>query len=156
MKRQLQIVAPTCFGAALSLGTALAASAATPDSADAKAQVLAVTQAWVEAENKHDAGALAGILDDKFISTYAANKPIGKDRFIKGITKGPVDPTQSQSLTDETVVVDGDTAVIVGDDTFHSATKPPSAPLRFTITYVRRDGHWQALGEHIVSIPPKP
>ncbi|HZQ41370.1 MAG TPA: nuclear transport factor 2 family protein, partial [Rhizomicrobium sp.] len=103
-------------------------------------------------ENKHDAAALGGILDGNFISTFAANKPRGKAEFIKGIVAGPIDPTQSQSLTDVSVVIEGDTAVTVGTDTFHSATKPPLA-LRYTITYVRKGGRWLALGEHIVTIP---
>ena len=124
--------------------------------ADAEAQVKATMREWVVAENKHDAAALDRILDDRFISTFAANPPRSKADFIKGLMKGPVDPTQSQDLTDETVVVSGDTAVTVGTDTFHSATQPPTPPLRYTITLVRRDGHWRALGEHIVVIPAKP
>ena len=120
--------------------------------ADAKQQVMNATEEWIAAENKHDAAALDRILDDNFISTFAANKPRSKADFIKGIVNGPVDPTQSQSLTDVSVVVEGDTAVTVGTDTFHSATKPPLA-LRYTITYVRKQGRWVALGEHIVTIP---
>ena len=121
-------------------------------SIDARQQVMNATAEWIAAENKHDAAALSRILDDNFISTFAANKPRGKADFIRGIVNGPIDPSQSQSLTDVSVVVDGDTAVTVGTDTFHSATKPPLA-LRYTITYVRKQGRWVALGEHIVAIP---
>ncbi|HWF65369.1 MAG TPA: nuclear transport factor 2 family protein [Rhizomicrobium sp.] len=123
-----------------------------PAPADARQQVMNVTEEWIAAENKHDTAALGRLLDDKFISTFAANRPRGKDAFIKGIVAGPIDPTQSQSLTDVSVVIDGDTAVTVGTDTFHSATKPPLA-LRYTITYVHKQGRWVALGEHIVTIP---
>jgi len=140
------------------LGLALAAglSICAPASAegDAKQEVIDRTNQWIAAENKHDAAALRDILDDNFITTYAAGKPGNKESFIKGITRGDVDPTQTQDLTDTSVIVDGDTAIIVGTDTFHSATKPPVAPLRFTITYVKRQGRWRALAEHIVSIPP--
>lgn len=149
MKWQMLGMALICSSAS-SAAIAQAAPAQTPG---ARQEVLDTTKAWVIAENKHDAAALRRILDDKFISTFAANKPVGKATFIKAITKGQVDPTQSQSLTDESVVVDGDTAVIVGTDTFHSATNPPVAPLRFTITYVHKDGRWVALAEHIVAIP---
>ena len=131
-------------------------AAAHAQSADVRQQVIDATRQWIDAENKHDAAVLDRILDDQFISTYAANGPRTKADFIKGITKGPVDPTQSQDLTDVSVAVDGDTAVIVGTDTFHSATAKPVAPLRFTITYVRKQGHWVALGEHIVTIAAKP
>lgn len=152
-------MALVCFGAALSQAPPASAQSPVPAGAkqdEARRQVLDTTEQWIAAENKHNAAALRQIIDDKFISTYAANKPRDKDAFIKGITDGPVDPTQSQSLTDQSIVIDGDTAVIVGTDTFHSATKPPVPPLRYTITYVKRQGHWRALGEHIVTIPGKP
>ena len=146
MKRHVLIAA--LAGAALA---PQAVRAATP--AEAKQQIVDATEQWIAAENKHDAAALDRILDDQFISTYAANGPRTKADFIKGITKGKADPTQTQDLTDVSVAVVGDTGVIVGTDTFHSATQPPTAPLRFTITYARKDGHWVALGEHIVAIP---
>ena len=145
----------------LSLALAAAASSAlliaAPASAesDAKQEVIDTTRQWIVAENRHDAASLREILDDNFITTYAAGKPGNKESFIKAITSGEVDPTQTQDLTDTSVIVDGDTAIIVGNDTFHSATKPPVAPLRFTITYVKRQGRWRALAEHIVSIPGK-
>lgn len=144
MKKHLLVLALLC------------SSAAHAQTNDVRQQVIDATRQWIVAENKHDAAALDRILDDQFISTYAANGPRSKADFIKGITKGPVDPTQSQDLTDVSVAVDGDTAVIVGTDTFHSATQAPVAPLRFTITYVRKQGRWVALGEHIVTIPAKP
>ncbi|HUO01698.1 MAG TPA: nuclear transport factor 2 family protein [Rhizomicrobium sp.] len=134
----------------------LSSAAANAQTSDAKQQVIDATEQWIAAENTHDAAALDRILDDQFISTYAANPPRSKTDFIRGITKGKVDPTQTQDLSDVSVAADGDTAVIVGTDTFHSATQAPVAPLRFTITYVRKQGRWVALGEHIVAIPAGP
>jgi len=148
---KLLIMALVFSGAALSIA-AQAQDSRSPAPADARQQVMNATAEWIVAENKHDAAALGRILDDKFISTFAANKPRGKDDFIKGIVAGPIDPTQSQSVTDVSVVIEGDTAVTVGTDTFHSATKPPLA-LRYTITYVHKQGRWVALGEHIVTTP---
>ncbi len=151
MKKHLLIVALALTGAALS-----PAALAAQTSAEARQQIVDATEQWIAAENKHDTAALDRILDDQFISIYAANMPRDKAAFIKGLTKGPLDPSQSQSLTDVSVVADGDTGVIVGTDIFHSATQPPTAPLRFTITYVRKQGRWVALAEHIVAIPAKP
>ena len=147
------LVMALVFSAAIVPLAAQAQNSRNATPADARQQVMNATEEWIAAENKHDAVALDRILDDNFISTFAANKPRSKADFIKGIVTGPIDPTQSQSLTDVSVVVDGDTAVTVGTDTFHSATKPPLA-LRYTITYVRKQGRWVALGEHIVTIPP--
>jgi ketosteroid isomerase-like protein len=139
-----------CFAAGSLTATARAA-----DSGDAKEQVMNVLRDWVKAENAHDAAALNRILDDKFITTSGSGAPHDKDYFIKALTKGKADPAQSQSLTDESVVVEGDTAVVVGTDTFHMANhaKPDGLALRYTITFIRRDGRWLALAEHIVAMP---
>ena len=132
-----------------------AAAQAQDPAADAKQQASQLLRDWVTAENEHDAAALDRILDDQFISTYEAGKPTRKAAFIKSLTKGKADPAQSQSLTDETVVVEGDTAILVGTDTFHrtDGAEPDGLALRYTITCVRKGGRWVALAEHIVKMP---
>ncbi|HXS05533.1 MAG TPA: nuclear transport factor 2 family protein [Rhizomicrobium sp.] len=128
------------------------AEAQAPD--NAKQQVKQLLRDWAEAENRHDAAALERILDDQFISTSGFGKPHSKADFIKALTSGKPDPRQSQTLEDESVVVEGDTAVDVGTNIFHMSDKsaPDGMALRYTITFVRRDGHWRALAEHIVKI----
>src|SRR6516162_1884873 len=112
---------PIVFGAVVVLllaGRAIAARAATaPQSSntlapDAERQVLDVEQAWVAAEAKRDAVTLRRILDDKFVATFDAKKPYDKEAFIKQEVSEPVDPTESQTLTGETVIIDGDTAIV--------------------------------------------
>ncbi len=121
----------------------------------AKQQAVQLLRDWVAAENAHDAAALERILDDQFISTYGAGKPTRKAAFIASLTKGKADPRQTQSIEDETVVVDGDTAILVGTDTFHRTdhAEPDGLALRYTITCVRKGGRWVALAEHIVKLP---
>jgi ketosteroid isomerase-like protein len=130
-----------------------ARGASGPD--EAKEQASQMLRDWVTAENDHDAAALERILDDQFISTYGAGKPTRKKAFIASLTKGKADPQQTQSLTDETVVVDGDTAILVGTDTFHRTdhAEPDGLALRYTITCIRKNGRWVALAEHIVKLP---
>ena len=132
---------------------AFSVSARADEAAD-KQQVSQLLRDWVKAENEHDAAALSRILDDQFISTSGAGKPRRKDSFIKALTKGAADPAQSQSLTDETILVSGDTAILIGTDTFHRTdhAAPDGLALRYTITCVRRAGRWTALAEHIVKI----
>jgi ketosteroid isomerase-like protein len=124
-------------------------------SADAKQQVLNRGKEWAEAENKHDATKLRRILDDKFVASFDAGKPYDKEAFIKANTRGDVDPTESQTLTDETVVIDHDTAVVVGTDTMHGTGKGTAYTMvaRYTVTYIRRHGEWLALAEHLVTVP---
>ena len=147
----------------LTLACSIAASSAapapknsktlTPDAA--KQQVLDLEKEWVAAEVRHDANTLRRILDDKFVASFGAKKPYDKEAFIKGMAAGEVDPTESQTLTDETVVIDQDTAVVVGTDTVRG-TKNGAAYMvvaRYTVTYIRRHGQWVALAEHLVEVP---
>lgn len=146
---------------ALVCGMALSPVAAAPGNsqalapADAKQQVLQLENLWVTAEQNHDAAALRRILDDKFVATFDAGKLRDKEAFIKAIVSGAVDPTESQTLTDETVIIDQDTAVVVGTDTLRGTKNGAaySAVARYTVTYIRRHGHWIALSEHLVEAP---
>ena len=153
MKWQISTLALAGLFAALS-ATVQAEDPVSPAPADIKQQVMNLLRDWVTAENEHDAAALRRILDDQFITTSGAGKPRNKESFIKSLTAGKADPRQSQSLTDENIVVEGDTAVVVGTDTFHrtDGAKPDGLALRYTITFIRRDGRWRALAEHIVKI----
>ncbi len=123
--------------------------------ADAKQQVLDLEQEWVAAEHNHDAAALRRILDDKFVASFGAKKPYDKEAFIKEIVSGDVDPTESQTLTDRTVIIDHDTAVVVGTDTERGTRngRAYTAVYRYTVTYIRRNGSWVALAEHLVEVP---
>ena len=119
--------------------------------ADAKQQILDLEQVWLTAEHNHDAATLRRILDDKFVATFGGKKPLDKEAFIKSQVSGDVDPTESETLTDRNVILDHDTAVVVGVDT-ESGTrkgKPYTEVARYTATYIRRDGRWVALAEHL-------
>jgi len=54
-----------------------------------------------------------------FYSNYLIKSILGVIllAFIRLILTGEVDPTESQALTDQNVIVDHDTAVVVGIDT---------------------------------------
>ena len=145
----------SAFGMALAAIAVACGPAAQARGADAQQEAVQLLRDWATAENEHDATALDRILDDQFISTYGASKPTRKKAFIASLTKGKADPRQTQSLTDETVVVDGDTAILVGTDTFHRTdhAEPDGLALRYTITCVRKNGRWVALAEHIVKLP---
>ena len=153
MKRQISYLALAGLFAAMP-AAAHADNSRSPSLPDAKQQVMNLLKDWVTAENEHDAAALRRILDDQFITTSGAGKPGNKESFIKSLTAGKADPRQSQTLTDESVVVDGDTAVVDGTDTFHrtDGAQPDGLALRYTITFIHRNGRWRALAEHIVKI----
>ena len=126
----------------------------TPLAADPKQKVLALGQQLVAAVNKRDATTLGRILDDKFVASFGTGKPHDKEAFIKLIVSDDVDPTESHTLTDETVLIDGDTAVVVGTDTERGTDKAVvyTTIYRYTATYIRRHGEWTALAEHLVPV----
>jgi uncharacterized protein (TIGR02246 family) len=57
----------------------------------------------------------------------------------------------SASITERTVLVDGDTAVTFGTVNFvepGEGTNPVPSSSRYTLVYVRRDGQWRAIAFH--------
>src|SRR5574337_1370131 len=90
-----------------------------PSETDAKRQVVQLDDEWLQAELRHDAVTLDRILDDKFVATFGGKKTYDRATFIKAITTGPADPTETQSLDRELVIIEGDTARgLVGGSTF--------------------------------------
>lgn len=126
-----------------------------PTAAEAEKQLLDLEREWTAAEDKHDATVLRRILDDKFLAV-GTHKTVDKEAFIKLEVSGEPHPTQSQTVTHESVIVDGDTAVVVGTDTGHGTKNGTAytAVLKYTATYIYRRGRWLALAEHIVEVPP--
>ncbi len=127
------------------------------DAADAKArqELQRLETEWVTAEDRHDEAVLRRILDEKFVATFGSRTPpLTKEAFISALLAGDVDPTKSQTLSDQTVLIDGDTGVVVATDTERGTTRgaPYTAVARYTATYIRRQGRWVALAEHLVMV----
>ena len=151
-----QIIGLTLACCMIGLSTATEPQSSKPHSpSDARQQVLDLEKEWVAAENKHDATTLRRILDDRFVVSYGAENPYDKETFIKNMVTGDVDPTASQTDTDQTVIVDGDTAVVVGTDTARGTKNGVAytGVYRYTVTYIRRHGRWVALAAHLVKVP---
>ena len=127
-----------------------------PSAAEAEKQALSLGRQWAAAEDKADSVTLRRILDDRFNATLGSGKTYSKEAYIKAmIGDGVVGATGSQTLTDETVLVDRDTAVVIGTDTARRTDKGEvyTVVYRYTITYIWRMGRWRALAEHIARVP---
>ena len=151
--QQMVALVLTCCITASSAATQPISSRTTPP-IDARQQLLDLEQEWVAAEDKHDAAVLRRILDERFVATFGAARTYDRETFIKLFT-GDVDPTASQSLAYEAVIIDGDTAVLVGTDAAKGTEDGAAytAVYKYTATYIRRHGQWRALAEHIVKAP---
>jgi ketosteroid isomerase-like protein len=148
MRTTMSTIAATCAVAML-FGAGSTGAGENAAASDEQA-LLKVEHEWVDAEARHDVVALQAILDDRFVATFGAGKLLNKKAFIEELTAGAIDPTESQELSDRTIIVTGDTAVVVETDTIRRVTKgEPSARVwRFTVTYVKRRGHWIGLAEN--------
>lgn len=155
MQKQRVLVLICAWGATSTTLSAEPQRAAGVPSSDARQQVLDLEKEWVAAEVRHDAATLDRILDAKFVATFGSKKPYDKAGFIKLITDGDADPTESQTLSEESAIVDRDTAVVVGIDTLRGTDKGAAFTViyRYTVTYVHRNGRWLALAEHLVQVP---
>jgi uncharacterized protein (TIGR02246 family) len=141
---------------ALTSTAALSGYAAGSDDERSRTQIVALEREWVDAEANRDASALQRILDDQFVCTFEWSKPIGKADFIQSIVRPH--PTETQEISDQKVVVSGDTAIVVETDTDHSVKdgKPRTLIGRVTVTYIKRQGRWRALAEHMAWDPRPP
>ncbi len=139
----------------LTLAALLIASPAIAQTSD-EAQVKAVDAAWVKAEVTHNAAALSAVLDDQFIATFDAGTPVSKAPYIFIFTDGPADPANRQVISDQTLRIVGDTAVVVETDTVSGMKKgvPYSFKGRLTATFVKHDGQWKALALHFATVRP--
>ena len=153
LKQQIVALTLACCMAASSAATE-PTSFQTVAPTDARQQLLDLEKEWTAAEEKRDAAVLRRILDERFVATFGAAKTYDKEAFID-LFAGDVDPTESSTLTYEAVIIDGDTAVLVGTDTARGTRDgaPYTAVYRYTVTYIRRHGQWRALAEHIVKVP---
>lgn len=110
-------------------------------------QVLKLHQKWAEAELKHDAAALARILDDEFVASYASGKAMDKATFIAQAMKFSM---ASQTVSPDVVHIYGDTATIAGTTIIRSLNGAgPARSCRYTKVYLKRDGHWFGITEEL-------
>lgn len=147
MNAIMSTIAATCSVAML-FGSGSLHAGEKVATADERA-LLKLEHEWVDAEARHDVVALRAILDDRFVATFGAGKLLDKNAFIEDITAGAIDPTESQELSDQTIIVAGDTAVVVETDTIRreKTGEFSTKVYRFTVTYIKRRGHWTALAE---------
>ena len=141
--------------AAMAVFLAQSVRAESPGTLTDEQQILALEQEWIKAEPNHDVATLDRILHEQFVSRFGAEQPLNKKAFIADVTEGPVDPTLTHTLSDQRVIINGDTAIVMETDTIRRIKdgQPVESVHRFTVTYIRRQGRWQALAEQSARVP---
>ena len=118
-------------------------------------QVIATETEWVQAEVQRDAAVLERVLDDRFLVNSSTGELSNKAAVIADVLGWKMN---SQTITDRTVVVDGDTAIVFGTANFRFAVEgkdDEASAGRYTTTYIKRDGRWRALALQMTALKTK-
>jgi len=118
-------------------------------------QVIATESDWVQAEVHRDAAVLERVLDDRFLVNSSTGKLSDKASVIADALAWKM---ISQTITDRTVLVDGDTAMVFGTANFRFAIEGKDdevSAARYTTTYIKRDGRWRALALQMMALRAK-
>jgi hypothetical protein len=131
--------------------TAQADASTTPALTDEQ-QVIATETEWVQAEVQRDAAALERVLDDRFLVNSSTGKLSDKATVIADVLSWKM---TAQTITDRTVLVDHDTAIVFGTANFRFAVEgkdDEASAGRYTTTYIKRDGRWRALALQMTAL----
>ena len=123
----------------------MAVDPANDSSADAS-KLIALENAWNQAQLHHDAKAVSNLVSDGFVYTDYDGTVMNKADFLKDLK----DPDYRASLiaNDEARVISySNAAIVVG--TYHSKGSYKRQPFdhygRFTDTWLYQDGKWQCV-----------
>jgi hypothetical protein len=140
--RRVSITLATLFTIASGAGMAM-------DTQSDELDVLAAEDAYVAAEVSRDEATLREIVADDFQLNSSSGKTFGKEALIRDVLSWNM---SSQNIRERTVMVQGDSAVIFGtaELVFDAGTPEVSTSLmRYTSTYLRRQGKWQFWALHM-------
>ncbi len=144
----------SAVSAAVVTVSALAGCVSQSDSANAtdrgeERRVLAAEDEYVSAEVSRDEAALRRLIDARFVRILSNGSTYGKEELIQGVLRLRM---SKQSLRERLAVVEGNFAVVIGtaDIWFVHPDKPDAlSSLRYSSTYVKREGQWRMLSLHL-------
>ena len=133
----------------LFLAVHLMTYAQAPSSIPNAGRLLALENAWNQAQIHHDAKAIESLLSEKFIYTDYDGTVMDKAKFLQDMQ----DPAyKASSVTNDDVRVDVYENAAVVSGTYHTKGTYKSKPFnhhgRFTDTWVYHNGLWQCAASH--------
>jgi hypothetical protein len=93
-----------------------------------ESELIALSDAWIDAEVHHDKAALERLLDERFLVTFAA--------FVDRLMNMEIKPFE---VLNEVVNVHGDAALVISTTTDHTT--------KFTWVAVKKEGQWRVISE---------
>ncbi len=101
-----------------------------------RAELVALVEAWIDAEVQSDAKALEEILHKDFLSTFASGVTLDRDAYVAFIIGLDIPPF---TVRNESMIQHGDTVVVI--DVSDSGTT------KFTWIAIRRDDQWKVIAQ---------
>ena len=112
--------------------------ASATDWSGAQSELIALSDAWIAAEVKHDKVALENILDERFLATFASSgKTVDRTTYIARIMQTEIPPFE---VLNEVVDIHGEATALVIATTTDRTTK-------FTWVAARKAGQWKVISE---------
>lgn len=108
-------------------------------------RVLATEDEYVAAELTRDEATLRRLVDDRFVYNSGKGTTSGKEELIKNVLGMAM---TRQTLTERSVLMEGDVALIFGTTELRFAVpgqEDSVSTLRYTSTWVERQGEWRML-----------
>lgn len=103
---------------------------------DRESELVALSDAWIDAEVHHDKAALEQLLDERFLATFASGATVDRAKFIDVIMSTEIKPFE---VVNDVVNIHGDTAVVI------STSKNQTS--KFTWVAIRKEGRWRVVSE---------
>ena len=107
-----------------------------------ESELVALSNAWIDAEVRQDKNALERLLDERFIATFASGQTVDRAGFVAWIQKSDIKPFK---VTNEVIQIHGDTALVIGVDSDRT--------VKFTWIAVKKAGDWRVVSETFSKVP---
>ena|SRR5271166_4305769 len=122
---------------------------------DTTMRILALENAWNEAELKHDAQALSLLLGETFAFTDSDGSFMNKGQWLSHV-KGKVDQYDQLGNSEMKAHVYGDAAIVVGKyrEKIKVGGKVILRTGRFTDTWIQQNGEWKCVASQSTLISP--
>jgi len=122
----------------------------------AEQELMKLLKGWEQSVVKLDAAFMEGILADDYTWTDPTGKIHSKAEEIASMKSGQ--GLVTSNVDDEVKIrVYGDAAVVTGRTTakWIEKGKEGSSQIQWTDTWIRRNGRWQCVADHVSNIPQK-
>jgi ketosteroid isomerase-like protein len=146
-----------CLALVMVLATAAFGFSQTPVKSKEEQEVREMERRLSDALTRLDKTALLNIMADEYISTDSRSIVANKEEQINSFQLPAGVTLKSFDLEDVNVrIFEGITAVVTGRDTLRLNFKGQDVnlPFRYTRIYLKRQGKWQLIAQHVTEIPP--